>query len=1063
MTIHSLPALSHPKAMIYDAAEAKISGGAFVETSNQGFNGKGYVAGYIDNKDANTEFTVDVPTDGDYFIALRYAAGAAGNWNTDRTVGLSINGESSTHVTFKSISARWDVWRENILIVRLSAGKNTINFHSISENDNSDCINLDQLAVWKFNQNPTLDGIVFDKNQYTVSEKNQIKTAIQEVDSNGMRKVCQAPLQYSSEDPSIAKVDSKTGVITGVTAGTTLVSAEGLGFSTQVNVTVLKNPTVIVDCKKKKRPVDPSTFGYILTPNYDVPDSRISLLGPVLNRETLPVQNFQAIGDLDGAYYKHEASILQRCLEAYKRAKALDAKWYMLLGMNPSWATSSGSPIETFKNKQTKSDIEQERFKQYIKDALQFFKDNGAKPDFANLTNEYWTGTERTFKGNWEALREVYPDFIPAVGPGGVGFSGIPDFYIPFASESQITIEGPGWHEFWVNDRYATLTQMKQWRKVIADFQAEHPEANGKYIIFEENNAGSKHPADWTRSMANVIRADVNKMIKGCLEARNANGMSDLLTTNALKENPAARRPIWWVYFMFSQLSGDYADVSTDITEDFTAVSSVNQDETKVIIAKNDCDGLVTIQLKNHAYQEEQLIVDLYKITNSENTGLDYQYSIDVEATDQLQVIIEQVKANEVWFAIIKKVSSAPSFFYPITPDDGNAVTTRPSFNWSVAQGATHYELLVAADKDFTDILIHESNLPDPSYQVPNDLLVGKTYYWSVIAVNPYGKRGFPNDTAYSFLVTENPNIPGQFSPYLPTIDAPNESVTPELQWSISYNADSYRVVISKNPDLSDPVVEIDNVTTVRDTGMYGPNTLGYYQIDNSLAYDTTYYWSVYAINKYGERKMGGPLRYFTTKTKGEAPVAFNLLSPQDGAKDLTARTVLSWEKSKNGFFYKLEIAEDENMEKPVIIRDRMIHNRYTVEPNVLLPGQTYYWRVTSYTKDLQHKQAASSGKVHSFTVESVPCSPLLYAEQPLNGCAKLWFQPSIGATSYKIKYGTNPGEYTATIKNVTSSPIIVSGLTNDTTYYFSVVAINEYGESSIWNERAVTPRQHLM
>lgn len=137
------------------------------------------------------------------------------------------------------------------------------------------------------------------------------------------------------------------------------------------------------------------------------------------------MQNFQAIGDLDGAYYKHEASILQRCLEAYKRAKALDAKWYMLLGMNPSWATSSGSPIETFKNKQTKSDIEQERFKQYIKDALQFFKDNGAKPDFANLTNEYWTGTERTFKGNWEALREVYPDFIPAVGPGGVGFSGI--------------------------------------------------------------------------------------------------------------------------------------------------------------------------------------------------------------------------------------------------------------------------------------------------------------------------------------------------------------------------------------------------------------------------------------------------------------------------------------------------------------------------------------------------------------------------------------------------------------------------------------------------------------
>lgn len=1060
MTGNKMPSFPHPKADKYDAVNAKVTGGAYIESSNQGFTGTGYVAGYIDQSDACTEFTVNVVDTGDYFISLRYAAGAAGNWNTDRTVGLVINQEEVVPIPFKSVSARWDVWQENIQKVKLQAGKNTISYRTITDNDNSDSINLDLLSVWKFDPQPTRDGIVFQNQDYNVSETHTIEASIQEVDSNGIRNKIKSTVDYSSEDPTIAMIDSETGGITGVKAGTTTIRAKSLGFTTETTITVLKNPTIIVDCDNASREVDPSTFGYILTPNYDVPESRISLLGPVLNRDTIPVQNFQAIGDLDGSYYRHEASVLQRSLEAYKRAKSVNAKFYMLLGMNPSWATSNGAPLETFKNEQTKSDLEQARFKQYIKDALQYFKDNGAKPDFANLTNEYWTGTERTFKGNWEALREVYPDFIPAVGPGGVGFSGIPDFYIPFASKNKITIEGPGWHEFWVSDRYATLSQMKQWKKTIADYQEAHPETNGKYIIFEENNAGSKHPADWTRSMANVIRSGVQKMIKGCLEARNANGMSDLITSNELEQNPAARRPLWWVYYMFSQMTGHYAEITTDVTEDFTAAASIDADSIKVIFAKNDSDGLVTIKLNNQHFEDEELKLDLYKIVNSENSGLDYQYSIDVVATDSIEFVVEDVKANDVWFAILKKVNSAPSFFYPLTPDDGEAEMLRPTFTWSTSQGATHYDLVVSKDKDLSDPIINEEGLTGTSYTVTTDLSIGKTYYWSVTAGNQYGKVTFANDTAYSVLISSNPEIPGQFSPYLPTVNAPNEPVTPELQWSVSYNATAYRVVVSEEQDLSNPVIDVSNITTVRDTGMYGPNTQGYYQIDTPLAYETTYYWAVYATNTNGERKMSGPRRHFTTKAAGEAPVAFDLLSPNDKAQNINARTILSWESAKNAFFYKLEVAEHEDLSDPVIIRDRMIHNRYTVEPNRLEPGKTYYWRVTAYTKDLEHQQLAGDGEVRSFTVEQVPCSPLLYAEQGMDRKVKLHFQPSIGATSYQIKYGTKPGEYTETINHVTGDSCEVTSLKNSVTYYFAVVAVNQHGESSIWNERSATPVQ---
>lgn len=1060
MLIENMPTVPHPKAEVYYASDAELTGGAKIEIANRGYTGNGYVSGYYNSSTANTSYTVEVPVDGEYFISLRYAAGAAGNWSSDRTVGLSINGMETVHVPFKSISPNWDLWLENIQKVELKAGKNTIAYMSITENDNSDCINLDKLSVWTFHENPSIDGIVFQRNNYSVSEKYTVKTAIYEVDTNGMQSQINTVITYSSSNPSVATVDELTGEITGVNAGTATITANTLDFTAETIITVLENPTITVDCEARKRQVNPSTFGYILTPNYDVPDSRMTLLGSLLNRETIPVQTFQAIGDLDGSYYIYEGSILERYLEAYNRARSVGYKWYMLLGMNPSWASSSGSPIETFENKQTKNDEQQARFKQYIKDVLQYFKDNGAKPDFANLTNEYWTGTEKTYKGNWEAVREVYPDFIPTVGPGAVGFAGIPDYYIPYASENSITVEGPCWHAYWVNDRYVTFSQLEEWKSVIAGYQDKYPEVNGRYIIWEENNAGSKDPTDWTRSMANVIRTGVTQNIKGCLEPHNANGMSDLITTNVLEQNPAARRPLWWVYYMFGLLSGYYVDIITDSTEDFTAAACVDANETKIIFAKNDCEGLVHIKLGSQPYLGEDIKIDMYKIIYSEDNGLAFQYSIPIKSTTKnLNITIDHVGANETWLAVVKKLKSAPSFFFPIGPDDGEVATSMPTLSWSKAEDASSYTIKVSMNKDMSSPVIHKTDIRETSYTVTSELLIEQKYYWNVTAENEFGSTPATNNTIYSFIVKENVNVPGQFGPYLPSVNAPNESVTPEFKWSVAYNASSYRLVISKNVDMSDPIINEEDIRSVRDTGMFGPSSQAYYQPNKPLEYDTTYYWTVYGVNEHGERKMNGPLRYFTTKAEGDGPIEFSLITPKDGTQEVSARAVLSWEVSKNGFFYKLEVSANRDMSDPVIVRDRMIHNRYTVEPNILEPNTTYYWRVASYTKDLKHSQEALNG-IYSFTTEGVPCSPLLYAVQALDGKAKLWFHPSKGATSYKIKYGMESGKYTESISGVKDSPYEVTGLANDTEYYFAVVAVGDNGDSSIWNERSATPQE---
>ena len=1054
------PVTAHPMAKVYQAEDAVLSGGTRKAADHTGYTGTGFVGGYDNNGSGAVTFNVDAAEDAEYYIDFRYSAGDVGGWAKNRTMGLLVNG-SSSELVFNGTDASWNTWEEKIIRTRLNAGNNVITVKNITSDNNDDCINLDKISVWKYSDNPVTDAIAVSSDSYTLSIGYTQEIVAYLVNSNGVWESEADDLNIISDAPDI--VSTADGKITGLKAGTANVTVKYNNFSAEINVTVVANPLLSADCGNITRKVDNSMFGYILTPNYDIPDSRMTLLGPVLNRETIPAQNFQAIGDMDGSYYQYEGSILMRQLEAYTRAKNAGLKYYMLLGHNPSWATASGGPTDSTENKNFKTEEQLKNFKQYIKDVLQYMKDNGAKPDFADLTNEYWTGTEETFKVCWEALREVYPDAIPAVGPGAVGYSGIPDFYIPYVSENQMTLEGPSWHEFWTSNTYASYSQLKEWHDNIADLQKQYPQANGKYIIWEENNAGSVSPADWARSMSNVVRTGVDYNIKGCLEGNNWNGMSDLLTTNVKAENNSARRGTWWVYYAFAQMSGQYVEVTTEnADEDFTGAVSVDKDNIKIIAAKNDCSGSMDIRLDNVKLSDSDFTINTYKITDSENAGLSYQGDITSYSYENgtLGFEINNVGADEAWFIDIKDSKANPGFFVPLTPDDGQAAVNTPELTWTESQGADSYTVTVSENKDMSNPVINESGITGQSYKVQTPLKNDVRYYWTVTAENSNGKTTFISDTEYSFLVKDNENVPGQFGPYMPSVNAVNEDVNTELKWSTAYNADSYHVIVSENADFSDAVVDVRGIKTVRGTGQFGNNSQGYYRFDNELKYNTRYYWIVYAENSDGERPMNGPLHSFTTKAEGNEPVSFALTYPENNASDISARTELIWEASANAFFYSLTVSENPDMSDPVIERPYMIYNKYTVEPNILLPGRTYYWTVTAYTKDRKYSTETSDG-VQAFTVKNTPCSPLLYAEMPESNSVTLKFAPSEGADKYCILYGRKPGEYTHVIKDVTDTEYTVGNLLNGYKYYFAVVAVNDYGISEIWNERSEMPESY--
>lgn len=114
-----------------------------------------------------------------------------------------------------------------------------------------------------------------------------------------------------------------------------------------------------------------------------------------------------------------------------------------------------------------------------------------------------------------------------------------------------------------------------------------------------------------------------------------------------------------------------------------------------------------------------------------------------------------------------------------------------------------------------------------------------------------------------------------------------------------------------------------------------------------------------------------------------------------------------------------------------------------------------------SYTiKARSCDQAGNISTVSSLAVSvGPPSAPTISSATVGNTQISIAFSTIAGATSYKVYYGTSPGVTTSNASvSGTSSPIVVTGLTNDTVYYFRLAAIHAGGESSLSTEVNKTP-----
>ncbi len=120
-----------------------------------------------------------------------------------------------------------------------------------------------------------------------------------------------------------------------------------------------------------------------------------------------------------------------------------------------------------------------------------------------------------------------------------------------------------------------------------------------------------------------------------------------------------------------------------------------------------------------------------------------------------------------------------------------------------------------------------------------------------------------------------------------------------------------------------------------------------------------------------------------------------------------------------------------------------------------LTNGTTYYYVVTAVNGS---GESGNSSQVSATPQVAAPSAPTNVTATVGNAQVALSWSASSGATSYNVKRSTTSGGPYTTVGSPTTPGYTNTGLTNGTTYYYVVTAVNGSGESGNSSQVSATP-----
>jgi fibronectin type 3 domain-containing protein len=127
--------------------------------------------------------------------------------------------------------------------------------------------------------------------------------------------------------------------------------------------------------------------------------------------------------------------------------------------------------------------------------------------------------------------------------------------------------------------------------------------------------------------------------------------------------------------------------------------------------------------------------------------------------------------------------------------------------------------------------------------------------------------------------------------------------------------------------------------------------------------------------------------------------------------------------------------------------------NSYT--DSAVTNGTKYFYVIAAYNT---YGQSGNSSEVSATPALPVPAAPTGLTATAGNAQVMLAWTASAGATSYNVKRSTTSGSGYQTVSSPTTTSFTNGGLTNGTTYYYVVTAVNSSGESGASAQASATP-----
>jgi len=107
----------------------------------------------------------------------------------------------------------------------------------------------------------------------------------------------------------------------------------------------------------------------------------------------------------------------------------------------------------------------------------------------------------------------------------------------------------------------------------------------------------------------------------------------------------------------------------------------------------------------------------------------------------------------------------SPMLLDPAENDDGT--TVNPTFLWKKSANTEHYQLQVAEQNSFSDLVFDNSLITDTTFTLTDSLAFTTVYYWRAKAINSGGESDWSSIWSFSIstaVSTESKNIPVEFT-----------------------------------------------------------------------------------------------------------------------------------------------------------------------------------------------------------------------------------------------------------------------------------------------------------